>query len=163
MSPRTRNSAGRATRRDRARGRIALALGCALAAMPAAVPAQQWAPLARAPGAEIYFDPGSIREVDPGVFEIRLFTDAIGAACLRRDRDGDCDPAFLLARRIAVIRIRCQDMTYHVVEMWMGDAFGNWRQPSLMEYRHPLGWRYEIAPFTVEGIARDLVCATVPP
>lgn len=162
MSSLTRMAAGRAMRHDRARSCIAQVLGCALAAMPAAVPAQQWAPLARAPGAEIYFDPGSIREVDPGKFEIRLFTVSVGAACLRLDRDGDCDlvPPF---KRIAVIRIRCQDMTYEVVEMWMGGVFGNWRQPSLSEYRHPPGWRYEIAPFTVEGIARDLVCATVPP
>jgi hypothetical protein len=142
--------------------------GCALGALPQVSAAQPWLPLVRESRAEViadvFFEAHSIREVDPGVFEIRLMYEPVAWTCVRRDRDGECDvhPDHLLrSYRITVIRIRCRDMSYEEVAMWVGP--GIWRQLSLMEFRHPPGWRYSIAPSTAVGAARDLVCATVPP
>ena len=123
-------------------------------------------PLARGPGVEISFDPGSIREVDARVFEIRLFYEGPSATCVWvwRDRyDGSVCGSMFTTKRIAVIRIRCHDMTYLLVDMWIGDVAGNWQQLEATAYRHPPGWRYDIVPSTAEAAARDLVCATLPP
>jgi len=116
--------------------------------------------------ADVYFDAESIREVDPGVFEIRLMYDPITWGCARRDRDGDCDvepDRLLTSRRITVIRIRCSDQSYEEVAVWVGDVPGTWRPLPLMEFRHPPGWRYAIGSSTAVAAARDLVCATIPP
>lgn len=144
--------------------------GCALGALPRAAAAQPWLPLVRESRAEViaevFFEAQSIREVDPGVFELRLMYEPVAWICLRRDRDGDCidEPDLLLmSKRITVIRIRCRDMSYEEVAVWVGGFPGGWRQLSLMEFRHPPGWRYGIASSTAVAAARDLVCATVPP
>jgi hypothetical protein len=98
------------------------------------------------------------------VFEIRLMYEPVTWACVRRGQDGECDAypdRLLLSKRITIIRIRCQDMSFEEVAVWVGDAFGSWRQLPLMEFRHPPGWRYGIAPSTAVAAAHDLVCATV--
>jgi len=134
---------------------------CLLVATPNSAGAEQWAPLASGGSAvEIFVDTGSIRAVDIGVFEVRLLYDRL--AVLPRD-DVDGRVGISRNRRIDVIRIRCQDMSYEIVESWLGDEFGNWRQPSLSEYRHPPGWRYGIEPQTAQAAPRDFVCATLPP
>lgn len=146
------------------------AFGCALAALPVVVAAQPWSPLVRESRtlviSEVFFEAQSIREVDPGVFEIRMMYEPVTVLCLRRDRDGDCEAEpnpLLRSVRITVIRIRCSDQSYEEVAVWVVGPSGTWRQLSLTEYRHPPGWRYGIAPSTAVGAARDLVCATVPP
>lgn len=138
--------------------------------MPTIAAAQPWSPLVREHRgmvvADVYFDAQTIREIDPGRFEIRLMYEPVSWACVRRGRDGDCDvepDRLLTSRRITVIRIRCWDMSYEEVAVWVGDFPGTWRQLQLLEFRHPPGWRYEIAASTAEAAARDLVCATVPP
>jgi len=134
---------------------------CLLVATLNSAGAEQLAPLASGgPAVEIYVDTESILAVDSGVFEIRLLYDRL-AVPPRDDVDGGV--GISRNRRIDVIRIRCQDMSYEIVESWLGDKFGNWRQGSLGEYRHPPGWRYGIEPQTAPAAARDLVCATLPP
>jgi hypothetical protein len=134
---------------------------CLLVATPCSVGAEQWALLAGGgPAVEIFVDTESVRAVDIGVFEVRLLYDRL-AVPPRDEVDGGV--GISRNRRIDVIRIRCQDMSYEIVESWLGDAFGNWRQPRLSEYRHPPGWRYGIEPQTAPAAARDLVCATLPP
>lgn len=86
--------------------------------------------------------------------------------CVRPDRDGVCDvypDRFFWYKKIRVIRIRCRDMSFEEAGVWIGEPIGSWRQLPLMEFAHPPGWRYGIAPSTAEAAARDLVCATVPP
>ena len=149
---------------------VSLSIACVLGAMSQVVAAQPWSPLVRESRtlviSEVFFEAESIREVDPGVFEIRMLYKPVIVACLRFDRDGDCevepDP-LLRSVRITVIRIRCSDQSYEEVAVWVIGPSNTWRQLSLMEYRHPPGWRYGIAPSTAVGAARDLVCATVPP
>lgn len=149
---------------------LVCALGCALAAVPVVVAAQPWSPLVRESRtlviSEVFFEAESIREVDPGVFEIRMMYEPVTVACLRRDRDGDCEAEpnpLLRSVRITLIRIRCSDQSYEEVAVWVVGPSGTWRQLSLMEYQYPPGWRFGIAPSTAVGAARDLVCATVPP
>ncbi len=153
------------------RALLLYSFGCALGALPPVAAAQPWAPLVReyfaGVTADVHFETHSIREINPGVFEIRLLHEPVAWACLRRDRDGDCiiepDP-LLLSTRITVIRIRCWDMSFEEVEVWVRDfGLGGWRQLRAMDFRHPPGWRYDIAPWTAVAAARDLVCATVPP
>ena len=146
------------------------AFGCALGALPGVAAAQPWLPLVRESRAEViaevFFDALSIREVDPGVFEIRLMYEPVAWTCVRRGRDGECDAEpdrLLTSRRITVIRIRCWDMSYEEVAVWVAGSSGSWRQLPLMEFRHPPGWRYDIAVSTAVAAASDLVCATVPP
>jgi len=152
----------------------ALVLGsfsCALVAWPRTTEAQPWSPLVRESlgvvVAEVYFETHSIRETSPGLFEIRLLYEPVAWTCLRRDRDGDCDrhpDSLLTSSRITTIRIRCQDMSFEEVAIWVRDfGLGGWRQLPLSEFRRPPGWRYDIAPWTAVAAARDLVCATVPP
>ena len=136
---------------------------CLLVATPNSVDAEQWAPLASGgPAVEIFVDTGSIRAVDIGVFEVRLLYDRL-AVPPQDDVGGDGGIRISRNRRIDVIRIRCQDMSYEIVESCWGDEFGNWRRGSLGEHRHPPGWRYGIEPQTAQAAARDLVCATLPP
>jgi hypothetical protein len=143
-------------------------LGWVLGACPRVVAAQPWLPLVRESRAqviaEVFFEAQSIREIDPGVFEIRLLYDPVASTCVRRNRDGECavDPDRLLAsKRITVIRIRCGDMSYEEVAMWVGGPLG-WQQLWAMDFRNPPGWRYNIASSTAVAAARDLVCVTVP-
>jgi len=117
--------------------------GCAIGALPQVSAAQPWLPLVResraAVIADVLFEAHSIPEVDPGVFEIRLIYEPVAWTCAH-NRDGECDvyPDHLLrSYRITVIRIRCRDMSYEEVAMWVGP--GIWRQLSLMEFRHPPG------------------------
>jgi len=148
---------------------VSFSFGCVLVAMSQVAAAQPWSPLVRESLAvvisEVFFEPQSIREIDPGVFEIRLLYEPIAWTCMRRGQDGECDvypDRLLRSKRVTMIRIRCQDMSFEEVAVWLGD-FGNWWQLPLSEFRHPPGWRYDIAPSTAVGAARDLVCATVPP
>lgn len=145
------------------------AFGCALGALSLVVAAQPWSPLVRESRtrviAEVFFEAHSIREVDPGIFEIRLLYKPV-ATCLRRDPDGDCDvePDYLhMIPRITLIRIRCSDMSFEEVTVWVVGPPSGWRQLSLMEFQHPPGWRYDIGSSNAVAAARDLVCATVPP
>jgi hypothetical protein len=145
------------------------ALGCALGALSQVVAAQPWSPLVRESRTgvitDVLLEAQSVREIDPGVFEIRLMYEPVAWACVRRGQDGECDDypdRLLLSKRIAIIRIRCRDTSFEEVAMWVGDAFGNWRQLPLMEFRHPPGWRYDIATSTAVSAAHHLVCATVP-
>lgn len=76
----------------RAQGSPALLLlwsCCALGALPLVVVAQPWSPLVREsrPSVveEVFLEAHFIREVDPGVFEVRLMYEPVGRACLRRD------------------------------------------------------------------------------
>lgn len=146
---------------------LACSLGGVLGAFAAIAAAQPWLPLVRESRAnvtaDVFFEAQSIKEIDPGVFEIRLMYDPVALTCVRRNRDGECDvgPDPLLApKRITVIRIRCWDQSYEEVGMWVGDRLGNWRQLWLTDFRHPPGWRYDIASSTAVAAARDLVCAT---
>jgi hypothetical protein len=146
------------------------AFACALGALPGVAAAQPWSPLVREYRgmvvADVYFDAQAVREIEPGRFEIRLMYEPVTWACVRRDRDGDCDvePGRLLtSRRITVIRIRCWDMSYEEVTVWVAGSSGSWQQVPLLEFRHPPGWRYDIGTSTAVAAARDLVCATVPP
>jgi hypothetical protein len=152
----------------------ALLLGacvCALCAVPRTAAAQPWSPLVReyrgVAASDVYFEAHSIWEPALGTFEIRLLYEPVAWVCLRRDRDGDCideSDRSLLSTRIRVIRIRCQDMSFEEVEVWVRDfGLGGWRQLRAMDFRHPPGWRYDIAPGNSVATARDLVCATVPP
>lgn len=107
-----------------------------------------------------------MREVGPGVVAIRLMYDPVAWTCVRRGRDGECDvypDRLLRSKRIVEIRIRCSDQSYEEVAVWVGDSPSSGRQLQLWEFRHPPGWRYDIAPSTAVAAARDLVCATVPP
>jgi hypothetical protein len=113
--------------------------------------------------ADVFFEAQSIREVDPGVFEIRLMYEPIGWACVRRGSEGECEVWPDRRKRIMDIRLRCQDMSYEEVAGWVYVGFGNWRQLPLTAFRHPPGWRYHIAHSTAVAAARDLVCATIPP
>jgi len=124
------------------------AFGCALGALPAAAAAQPWLPLVRESRAEaiaeVFFDAQSIREVDPGVVEIRLMYAPVAWTCVRRGWDGERDvypDRLLTSRRITVIRIRCSDQSHEEVAVWVGDFPGSGRQLQLWEFRHPPGWR----------------------
>lgn len=146
------------------------AFGCALGTLPLVVAAQPWSPLVResraGATADVFFEAQSIREIDPGVFEIRLMYEPVAWVCVRPDRDGVCDvdpDRFFWYKKIRVIRIRCRDMSFEESGVWIVEPIGSWRQLPLMEFEHPPGWRYGIAPSTAEAAARDLVCTTVPP
>jgi hypothetical protein len=145
-------------------------LGCALAALPQVSAAQPWLPLVRESRAEViaevHFEAQSIREVEPGVFEIRLMYEPVAWTCVRRGRDGECDvhpDRMLMSKRITVIRIRCSDQSYEEVGVWVGGFTGSWRQLQLWEFRHPPGWRHDIAASSAVAAARDLVWSTVTP
>ena len=151
------------------RALIASALASVLVATSGPSVAQSWVELGREISCAVWFDPQSIRKVDPDVIEILLLYEGPGAPGWADDwpRVWGCDV------RIETVRIRCADKTYQIMEileMGPGNAplqphgvFPSWRPRDRRAWFYPPGWRRDAHPASAYATVHATVCATAPP
>jgi len=170
MIARAKRQAIRIGRAGAQRALIASALASALVATSGPLVAQSWVELGREISCTVWFDPQSIRKVDPDVIEIVLLYEgpvAPGWEDDHRPRVWGCD------LRIETVRIRCGDKSYQIteiLEMGPGNTplqadgvFPSWRPRDRRAWFYPPGWRRDVHPATTYAAVHAAVCATTPP
>jgi hypothetical protein len=169
MTARAKRQAVRIGHAGAQRALIASALASVLVAMSGPSVAQSWVELGREISCTVWFDPQSIRKVDPDVIEILLLYEGPVAPGWEDDRPRvrGCDI------RIETVRIRCGDKTYQIteiLEIGPGNAplqadgvFPSWRPRDRRGWYYPPGWRRDIQPATTYAVVHAAVCASTPP
>jgi hypothetical protein len=163
-----KKQAGRIRHAAAQRALIASALASVLATAPGPSSGEPWAELGREISCTVWYDPQSIRRVDPDVIEIRLLYEGPGVPPWMDDwtRVRGCDV------RIETLRVRCADRTFQVMEileiapgnapLQADGAFPSWRPREPRGWHYPPGWRRDIQPATTYAAVHAMACANAP-